>query len=495
MASSPNIPGNQSQASISSANRPSSTTHDRDIPLETLVSHLLASKRSLSSISTVWRANEIVTSAKHALEESVILNARTGFIQSGINEQLKILRKVRNSIEFVYIDGQKDFKNVIRTLDAANTRLETTMDVLRSTMVNAAFRPAEEESRSLLDFVDEQGVEGMRDGLKELIRESKDAQTEFDTSILSFDDDLRSLKSTSGYTKGSSPSGSPIPKHLHTLEGHAQEMASLLSSLSNHFDLCLNAIRHTEGGYAAVRNAASNPPPGAEPVSVSGVMTTSHDDIHEEPLTEQEREEMLFVLEKDSAEVEDVVMELRDRLNEMEIKHNAILDYVSHLTEQFKNTLNIYNLLEGVYVRLSGYIIAGQNFHVRWEDTKVQMHEHMNELEGMRLFYESYLSSYDGLIVEVDRRRNAEEKAKMIARKAMEQISKLYEVDMKERNDFKNDVGDYLPVDLYPGINAAAPRWDFMLMDEEESVGSTSLLERKVVEGSSQRDQERHKGK
>lgn len=47
------------------------------------------------------------------------------------------------------------------------------MDVLRSTMVNAAFRPAEEESRSLLDFVDEQGVEGMRDGLKELIRESK----------------------------------------------------------------------------------------------------------------------------------------------------------------------------------------------------------------------------------------------------------------------------------------------------------------------------------
>lgn len=110
MASSPNIPGNQSQASISSANRPSSTTHGRDIPLETLVSHLLASKRSLSSISTVWRANEIVTSAKHALEESVILNARTGFIQSGINEQLKILRKVRNSIEFVYIDGQKDFK-------------------------------------------------------------------------------------------------------------------------------------------------------------------------------------------------------------------------------------------------------------------------------------------------------------------------------------------------------------------------------------------------
>jgi autophagy-related protein 17 len=47
------------------------------------------------------------------------------------------------------------------------------MDVLRSTMVEAAFRPRHEEPRSLLDFVDEQGVETMRDALKESIRESK----------------------------------------------------------------------------------------------------------------------------------------------------------------------------------------------------------------------------------------------------------------------------------------------------------------------------------
>lgn len=489
MASPTNAPGSQSQTSVSSANHPDPIIHGREI-LETLVSHLLASKRSLSSISTVWRANEIVTSAKTALEESVILNARTGFLQSGINEQMKVLMKVRNSIECVYNDGQKDFKNVLHTLDAANARLESTMDVLRSTMVDAAFRPAGEEPRSLLDFVDEQGVEGMRDGLKELIRESKETQKEFDTSLLSFDDDLRSLRSGFKNTKVSPPSYSPIPSHLATLEGHAQEMAALLSSLSSHFDLCLNAIRHTEGGYAAVRNAASNPPPGAEPVSVSGVMNTSHDDINEEPLTEHEREEMLFVLEKDAAEVEDVVMELRDRQNEMEIKHDAILDHVSHLTEQFKQTTSIYKILEGVYERLPGYIIAGQDFRARWEDTKAQICGQMDDLEGMRLFYENYLSSYDGLILEVRRRKVAEEKAKTIAKKAMEQISKIYDADMKERHDFKHDVGDYLPVDLYPGINAAAPRWEFRLMEDEEAVNSSPSLERELVEVSSKRDGE-----
>jgi hypothetical protein len=40
-------------------------------------------------------------------------------------------------------------------------------------MVETAFRPVNEEPRSLLDFVDEQGVETMRDALKDSIRESK----------------------------------------------------------------------------------------------------------------------------------------------------------------------------------------------------------------------------------------------------------------------------------------------------------------------------------
>lgn len=80
------------------------------VPLDALVSHLLASKRSLSSISTVWRANEIVTSAREALEESVILSSKTMYLRDGISEQVKVLRMVRGGIEDVYKEGQKDFE-------------------------------------------------------------------------------------------------------------------------------------------------------------------------------------------------------------------------------------------------------------------------------------------------------------------------------------------------------------------------------------------------
>ena len=105
MSNSPPI--NRSEASLSPS---ASQSHPDDIPLEALVSHLLASKRSLSSISTVWRANEIVTSARLSLEESVKLSARTGFLRSGIAEQAKLLRKVRAGVEDVYKEGQRDFK-------------------------------------------------------------------------------------------------------------------------------------------------------------------------------------------------------------------------------------------------------------------------------------------------------------------------------------------------------------------------------------------------
>lgn len=110
MSASPQNPLGNSQASLSLSNSQSHSMTHQDDSLQTLVSHLLAAKRSLSSISTVWRANEIVTSARSALEESVVLSARTGFLRSGISEQVKILRRVRGGIEGVYKDGQRDFK-------------------------------------------------------------------------------------------------------------------------------------------------------------------------------------------------------------------------------------------------------------------------------------------------------------------------------------------------------------------------------------------------
>jgi len=95
-----------SQGSISNSKDESS--------LDVLVSYLLASKRSLESINKVWRANEIVTAARVALEESVVLQARTGFLRKNISQQVSLLKKVKDELDYVYKDGDKDFRVCFR---------------------------------------------------------------------------------------------------------------------------------------------------------------------------------------------------------------------------------------------------------------------------------------------------------------------------------------------------------------------------------------------
>lgn len=117
----------------------------------------------------VLRANDLVHLARQAHEESVILSAQSQFLRRGISEQVRLLLRVRRSMNKTYEKGKREFKQVIKDLDATNSRLEDTMNVLRSRTVDSAFRPEGEEKKNLLDFVDEQQVHNIRNTLKENI--------------------------------------------------------------------------------------------------------------------------------------------------------------------------------------------------------------------------------------------------------------------------------------------------------------------------------------
>jgi autophagy-related protein 17 len=243
-------------------------------------------------------------------------------------------------------------------------------------------------------------------------------------------------------------------------------MASLLDSLVRHFDLCVNAIKHTEGGFAAVKKAATDNqlPDG---VTVSGVIEEPSNDAGLEPISDEDRRQMLNVLSNDAAEVEDVVRELHQRLQLMEEQHDQIQEHVGRLTASYTSTIAAFAILETIGSRLPAYIASSQDFLLRWADSKAQIGEQMEELESMRIFYEGYMTSYYGLIEEVARRKAAEEKMKAILKKAMEQVRKLHDADTKEREAFRREVGDYLPSDLWPGLVADAPRFEIMVVGEE----------------------------
>ncbi|KAI9837730.1 MAG: hypothetical protein M1819_006664 [Sarea resinae] len=460
--------------------------------LDTLVAHLLASKRSLSSINHVWRANEMVTSARSALEESVILGARLGFMKRGIAKQVSVLDYVRSGLESVARDGQAEFQAVLEDLDTAEANLQQTLGQLRSTMVEAAFRPEGEEPKSLHDFVDEQGVDSLMAAFRDAIDITNDAQREFAASNHAFDLDLQSIQTTikaaetgalqplaeeeeeEGDEGQEGKSRAPelaIPSLLQSLESHAKEMADLLESLVRHFDLCVTAIKHTEGGGAAAQSITGDLPAGV------GV---DEDEQPPEPITEQERIEMVWVLSKDAEEVDDVVSEIRDRLTDMELQSERISAHVAAIVHSHRLTTAAFHLLEDVGARLPSYIAQSHTFLTLWEDQKQHIAERMEELEGLKDFYDGFLQAYDGLIIEVARRGEMQTRMEKVVQDAAAKLERLREEDLAERDAFRQDQGDYLPADIWPGLTNLPLRFEIVPLDK--ATGDVPELPRPVIE-------------
>ncbi|EAW18972.1 autophagy-related protein 17 [Aspergillus fischeri NRRL 181] len=454
--------------------------------LDTLISHLVAAKRSLSSINHVWRANEIVTAARAALEECVVVSARTGFLRRGLNNQLRLLYSVRTEVEEISLRGRSEFAAVLKDLDDADTRLRRTLELLRETIVHPAFRPEGEDPKSLHDFVDERGVEELHAALKSSIDRTTAAQAQLDSSNHAFDDELLSIKealgtyrtaaklassrssssaSSSSASNSSLPSMSTMPSMLHSLEMHAQEMANLLESLVRHFDLCVTAVKHTEGGGAAAKSITGDMPVG---VPVSGRMGSNIEDINDnlnaplDPLSNSEYQEMVNVLFKDAAEAEDVVMEIQDRISEMESVLENVLAQRDALRSIYNATTDIYQHLSSLgSTRLPGYIAQAHNFTQVWHEENDRISGGLADLSDLNSLYDGFLDAYDGLIVEVARRKHVRQRVEKVLRDARHKLDQLYEEDVTARETFRVEKGDYLPSDIWPEIGREPMRIEF----------------------------------
>ena len=479
-----------SSASSTTSSHDPRTEHAQDNPqdqLETLISHLVAAKRSLSSINHVWRANEIVTAARSAVEESVVAYSRTGFLRHGLNNQLRLLYSVRGEVEEVSRRGRAEFSNMLKDLDAADARLKGTLNFLRDTIVHAAFRPDGEEPKNLHDFVDERGVEDLNAALKVSIDRTNAAQADLDTSNSAFDEQLRSVKralghyrattkppsssptssSSSAASNASLPSLSSMPTMLRSLEMHAQEMATLLESLVRHFDLCVTAVKHTEGGGAAARSITGDMPPGVNvndpsvPNADDEMNTNPHAPL--EPLSQSEYQEMKNVIFKDATEAEEVVIEIHDRVGDMESILENVLNQRDSLLAVYHATVDVFQHLSSLAsTALPRCIAQAHSFSQIWNEEQVRINAALSDLADLHSLYEGYLDAYDGLILEVARRKHVRQRVEKVLRDTKQKLDQLYDEDVNAREAFRVEQGDYLPSDIWPGVSGEPMRVEFL---------------------------------
>ncbi|KAM5351041.1 hypothetical protein ACJ41O_003764 [Fusarium nematophilum] len=471
------------------------------ISIDTLVNHLLVAKRSLSSMTLVLRAHEIANEARQSHEDVAVLAAQAGFLRTSILDQAAILVRVRRSLQATYDWGKRDFKVLVKSMDMVDGELEHTMVMLRETGVEGVFRPKGEERRSLLDFIDEGGVHGMQEAMKKSIQELQGIQQSFDGDLLRFDTDIRNLKkiivdapSLSRDTgDGANP---PTGEILESLVDHSANMAQLLVSLTHHFDMCVTAIRTTEGGVALARRRAAEATQSqggsGDGVSISGVIAEQESNVPDlEPKTAKDRAEMLKVVVQDAGEVEDVVQEIQERLAAMEQEHTLLQEQHGRSRKAYASMLEAYAMLGEIGDRLADYLAAEGDFRARWEMEKEGVYGKLQEMRQLKDFYERYASAYDSLILEVERRRAVDDRVRNIWRKAQEGVDKLLEGDRSSREAFRQDVGEFLPTDLWAGMQGSARRWAVVPVNEEgvdeEGDVQGPALRRSVVEAARER--------
>ncbi|EXJ82724.1 hypothetical protein A1O3_06539 [Capronia epimyces CBS 606.96] len=475
----------------SARSSPSQSLHATSPPgsVDTLVSYLVASKRSLGSIHLVHRATTILSEARASVESSTALLAKTTYLRRSLTSQLKLLRTIQFELETAAQGVQQEFQAVVKELDETGARLLESIDLLRETKVEEAFKSSAESEdvagkETLHDFVDDTGVENIRQAMEVAIDNVQSSQHEMNQSIQTLEEDLQSINEVLNNRVETSGTESElqqptIPDILPLLESHAREMAQALESLVRHFDLCATAIKHTEGGGEAVVQTMKG---DAEDLPEAVGMGMDELQAPAQPMNEEERLEMLQVLENDAAEVDDVVMEIQDRHAEMEMQLDKIAQWRERQENAYADAATAFTLLDKISGRLSAYIAESARHAMRWSEERAKIDDGIGGMEELCNYYANFLHAYDGLIIEVARRRTAKKQMERIVNDAHTQLEQLYEQDRKLRLEFKSDLGEYLPSDIWDGVNALPPRFAINRADEEGFVASVPELPRKTVE-------------
>jgi autophagy-related protein 17 len=454
-----------------------------------LVSYLVASKRSLGSIHLVHRATTILSEARVSIESTTALLAKATYLRRSLTSQLKVLRGVQFELETAAQGIQLEFQAVIRELDETGARLLQCIDLLKQTKVEHAFKVATEGELqdvagkdTLHDFVDDNGVETIKQAMEVAIDNVQSAQQEMNDSIQALEADLQSINEVLNSRGELSGTESELQQPftvagtLALLENHAHEMARGLESLVKHFDLCVTAIKHTEGGGEAVFQTMN-----AEEVDAVGL---GMDELQApaQPMNDEERVEMLQVLENDAQEVDEVVMELQDRNAEMETQLDKIHRWRERQENVYADVATAFKLLDKISGRLSGYVAETARHAMRWNEEKAKIEDGIGGMEELCEYYAHFLHAYDGLIVEVARRRTVKKQMERIVAEAHAQLEQMYESDRQLRLEFKTDHGEYLPSDIWSGANTLPPRYAITRADEEDAASVPELPRRTVEE-------------
>lgn len=499
-----------SAPSTSPPGSPAATVHQEPPNLEQLVLHFVGAKRSLAATSHVWRANELVTSSRGLIEEIAVLNARNSFARGGVDEQVDTLHAIRDGVADLGEDSAAEFGETLAALDEAHARLEDTLGALRQTVVDASLQRTSEravqgrdeqvseeveeeevdgastsstrEQKTLYHFINESTHKDILSSLRTLVDSYGQAQSDLGNDLSHFDDSLKAISDVlaEGNVIGSGPQAKrtiydepapTIPQLFRGMEDHAAEMANLLESLIRHYDLCVTALKHTEGGGEAAKMAILAEHLSAKN-SAGAEESLYRKTVPDEPISSTERLQMLQVVAGDAQELEEVVGDIREHGADIEAMYDQLDRHARTARATHKSLRAALAQLHDIQQEgLPTHIAASKGFRAAWTSIQVSIADKTGDLANLAAFYQEFFTSYSDVLREVARREAVEVQMRKVADKAQRELDRLHEADRDARDEFMEGVRHCLPRDIWPGAADQGVKYEVSKRAVEEGLG------------------------
>ncbi|AMD19898.1 HCL253Wp [Eremothecium sinecaudum] len=192
-----------------------------------------------------------------------------------------------------------------------------------------------------------------------------------------------------------------------------EELVELLRSLTDHYDKCklLKSGTLPSAEYAELLRVVAND--NDELDKIMGILNDAVDDI--------------------SRLAEGIYATIQQKEKEKQHMKSSMLKVANEL-KKYEDYLLVF---QGIEELIS-----------KFKQTCIQDIAKVQELSS---FYDNFLSSYKHLLEEVERRSNVAKQMKRIIERCEEELKALTDEDLKARQMFLLEHGDYLPENIWPG--------------------------------------------
>ncbi|KAK0189643.1 autophagy-related protein 17 [Armillaria mellea] len=280
--------------------------------------------------------------------------------------------------------------------------------------------------KTLRDFVDDRAID-------EIMETLENERNVLDDILGKTDEFPEVLRSTIGSIRNSLPDEVPptaIESHLNSQDETIHAMATLLVSLTGHYDQMARALRDSEAGEAF-----------------------SDGDLQE--------------MNRDTEELPAIMADLEHYIASVKTVYGTFVSFKSSSQVQLDSLHDILDDLDELGEIMTEMLETQDTVEAECEEKLSELHQQLFTIENLHERFVLYRTAFGKLILEIERRRVYSEAAENIVRGMNAQLEAMTDEEKLVREHFNVEHGAHLPEDICLFIGNPPTQWEVVPRDGE----------------------------